>query len=98
MGNVRSGRVISDALRKKGFLRWSDGDHVRFCFLDSKGERTKIQTKISHGMGNSTVSADLISKMAKQLKLTTKQFLALIDCTLDETGYREILEKQGLAV
>ncbi len=53
---------------------------------------------VSHGMGNSTIGSKLISDMARQLHLTKSQFLALIDCTLDEAGYREILTTQGLAV
>ncbi len=92
MGNVRSARVIDVALCKKGFRRELDGKHIRYFF---KGN-PNIRTMISHGMANTALSADMISKMAKQLKLTTKQFLAFIDCTLSEEGYREVLEKQGL--
>ena len=49
-------------------------------------------TLMSHGMMGSSLSADLISRMARQLQLTKKQFLDLIDCTLDEEGYRAILQ------
>lgn len=97
MGNVRSGRSIDSALRKKGFLRDSDGDHVHYYFLCRSGERSSVKTKMSHGMMGSTVSAKLIKEMSHQLHLTKAQFLALIDCTLDEDGYRNILREQNIA-
>ncbi len=98
MGRVRKGRDIDAALRKKGFRRDADRDHVYYFLTDSDGNDVGVKTKISHGMMGETLSADLISKMARQLHLTKAQFLELIDCTLDEAGYREILERQGLAV
>ena len=98
MRSVRSGRSIDSALRKKGFLRDSDADHVLYYFLNGNGECTLIKTKVSHGMMGSTLSAKLISAMAKQLHLTKKQFLELIDCPLDEKGYRQILREAGFEV
>jgi len=98
MGNVRSGRNIDSALRKKGFFRDSDGDHVHYYLLRDTGERTSIKTKMSHGILGSTLSADLISKMARQLHLTKDQFLDLIDCTLSEEDYRTILHEQNMAI
>ena len=93
MGNVRSGRNVDSALQRKGFFRDSDGDHVHYYLLRSTGERTSVKTKISHGMQGSTICAKLIGLMARQLRLTKKQFLDLIDYPLDEEGYRTILRK-----
>ena len=45
MRSVRSGRNIDSALRKKGFLRDSDADHVLYYLLHSNGDRTFIKTK-----------------------------------------------------
>ena len=87
MGSTRRGRDIDAALRKKGFHRSVSGDHIFYHFGD-----TDIRTKMSHGMMGHSLSADLISRMARQLRLTKKQFLDLIDCTLDEEGYRAILQ------
>jgi hypothetical protein len=39
----------------------------------------------------STIDVNILSLMARQLHLTKKQFLDLIDCPLDEAGYRGIL-------
>jgi hypothetical protein len=90
MGRVRKGRDIDVALCKKGFRREADGDHVCYLLTDSK-----VQTKVSHGAMGDTIGANLMSRMSRQLHLTKKQFLDLVDCTLDEDGYREILRKEG---
>jgi hypothetical protein len=92
MSSVRSGRSIDSALQRKGFLRVSEGDHVHYYFLRRNGERSSIKTKMSHGMLGSTISVKLIGDMARQLHLTKRQFLDLIDCPLDEEGYRQILQ------
>jgi len=91
MSSTRSGRTIDTALRKKGFVRSVDSDHVVYRIFSAVGELL-ARTKVSHGMMGSTLSANLISVMARQLHLTKNQFLTLIDCPLDEEGYREILE------
>ncbi len=93
MGNARKGRDIDAALRKKGFRYDSTGDH-RYYFFSG----TSIRTKMSHGAMGTSIGVDLITQMARQLRLTKKQFLDLIDCPLDEAGYREILKDQGLVV
>ena len=94
MGSSRSGRVIDSALTGKGFERITEGDHVRYYFYDQQTEATLAQTKMSHGVFGQTIGAPLISQMARQLRLTKMQFLALIDCTLDEEGYRALLGKE----
>ena len=94
MSNVRSGRIIDAALRKKDFLKSDDSDHLVYRLFSDNGELL-ARTKISHGMMGSTISATLISCMARQLHLTKKQFLDLIDCTLDEEVYRGIIQEDN---
>ena len=93
----RKARDIDAALCKKGFKK-TNGDHVWYYFYDRQTGATLAQTKISHGAMGMTIGAKLISQMARQLHLTKAQFLELIDCTLSEEDYREILKTQGLAV
>ena len=93
MGRVRTGREIDAALRRKGFTCKSDGKHLRYSYILPGGNKAAVNTLISHGMMGSALSANLISRMARQLRLTKNEFLKLIDCTLDENGYREILQK-----
>ena len=98
MNKIYSGRIVDAVLCKKGFLRESDGDHIRYFLPNATGTDWIVRTKISHDMKGSTIDAWLLSQMARQLRLTKKQFLDLIDCTLDEDSYREMLRKEDLAV
>jgi hypothetical protein len=91
MSSSRRGRVIESALTQKGFEKTKDGDHYRYYFYDLHTGATLSQTKMSHGVLGETIGAPLISQMARQLHLTKAQFLALIDCTIDEEQYRAIL-------
>jgi hypothetical protein len=96
MGSTRKGRDIDAALQKKGFRCERDGKHIWYYFRESNGEDSNVKVMMSHGMMGSSLSAKLIGDMARQLHLTKKQLLALIDCPLDESGYRTILEEHGI--
>ena len=92
MGSSRSARDIDSALTRKGFEKTKDGDHYRYYLYDQQNGATLAQTKMSHGALRKTIGAPLLSQMARQLRLTKSQFLDLIDCTLDEDGYRNLLK------
>ena len=91
MGSNRKGRDADAALCKKGFQRNKSGDHIRYSLAD----KPYIRTKMSHGMLGSALSAERIGDMARQLLLSKKQFLDLIDCHLDAAGYQAIIERLG---
>ena len=90
MSNNRNGRVIDSALRKKGFARSVEFDHVVYRMFNPQGELVS-RTKMSHGVMGISIGPPLISLMARQLRLTKAQFLDFIDCTISETDYRTIL-------
>ncbi len=94
MGSSRKGRDIDAALIKKGFKK-TNGDHVWYHLYDPLTGATLAQTKMSHGVMGSSVSAKLISQMARQLRLTKSQFLEFVDCTLSEESYRAVLTEHG---
>ena len=98
MSKVYSGRVIDSMLCKKGFFKESDGDHIRYFLPNEAGTDWIVRTKMSHGMRGGTIDAWLIAQMARQLHLTKTQFLNLIDCSLNEKGYRAILQEAGFTV
>jgi len=91
MGNVRKGRDIDVGLCGAGFIREVDGDHIRYVLTG-----TDVQTKISHGMKGHDVGRELVGLMARQLHLTKRQFLALIDGEMSEDECREILRNGGI--
>ena len=92
MGSTRTGRDIDMALCQKGFRRELDGKHIRYFY------NARVFTHISHGMMGTAIGPPLLAQMARQLRLTKKQFLELIDCTMTEEKYREILADKGFAV
>lgn len=97
MGNVHSAQKGESALRKKGFQRLADGDHIHFIFFN-KNEEAVVRTKISHGPKGRTLSVKLISEMAKQCQLTKQQYLDFVECRLSEDEHREILREKGFDV
>lgn len=96
MGNVRSKRLLINGLLKKGFMRDVNADHIYFYWFDADGNPTDVQTKISHGATGETIGSNLIAKMARQCRITTKQFLDLIDCRLSPEQYGDILRQKNV--
>ncbi len=46
---------------------------------------------MSHGTAYKTIGDPLLGEMARQLGLVKKQFLELVDCTLDQQGYEKLV-------
>jgi len=85
---------IESSLRKKGFLEEDGGDHRSFRLM-YQGKYTGIFTKTSRGSKKyKTLSSDLVSKMALQLKLTTKEFASLVECSMSGDQYVALLEER----
>jgi predicted transcriptional regulator len=82
------------ALKKKGFVL-SDGDHRFFTYYTVAGRKTSVWTKTSFGTAYKTLGDDLVSKMAKQCGLTTKQFKELVGCSLTRDKIESILLESG---
>jgi len=89
MGNQRDRTDIEAALQKKGFLK-ENKDH-QYYTLYNNNKKTAIFTKISYGSDYKTYGQGLLSKMSRQLKLTNKELLDLIDCDISGEKYLEIL-------
>lgn len=84
-------RDIKNSLTKKGFEENSARDH-RYFFYKHNGKRTIIKTKMSHG--KSEIGNPLISKMARDVKLSKDEFIRLINCTLSGSEYYEIIKRE----
>ena len=81
---------MQSALRAKGFRR-RETHHSYFVYYTEEGEKTPIQTKTSHGRRSADIADPLIGRMAKQCKLRTADFRALVDCTLSRADYEALL-------
>lgn len=88
----RKKNVVENALTKKGF-RALESHHTMLFFYDENGRRTSIKTKVSHG--HKEISDPILGQMARQCKLARRDFLNLIDCSLSQSGYEEILKKNN---
>jgi len=88
-----SSKAIGSGLESKGFLK-TENDHHFFIYISKSGKKTRARTKTSHGK-MSQLSAQLLSTMAKQCKLTTKDFKDLITCPLSRDQYEEKLRELG---
>jgi predicted RNA binding protein YcfA (HicA-like mRNA interferase family) len=85
-------KVVAAGLESKGFRRENSKDvHYR---LFVHGKKTIIYTMISHG--EKEIHDGLLGTMARQVKLTRKQFNDLIECPLTIDQYIELLRKQSV--
>jgi len=87
------------AATNKGYIEIRRGDHIIYRFTDREGRiYDQIHTKVSHG-GGGDISEDLLSKMYKQMKFSTKvDFSEYIACHISEDEYREMLRTKGYQV
>lgn len=82
---TRKNYNIANSLLKKGFEEKQSSHTHLIYFID--GKKTSIFTVVSHG--KKEISDDLMHKMAKQIKLSYKQFCAVVDCPMSKEELRE---------
>lgn len=68
---------------------------MSFAYVTFDNRRTEIRTRVSHGRDRD-ISDDLLSKMAKQCKLSRQDFNQLVDCPMDREEYEKRLRTAGL--
>lgn len=83
---------VEKSLLAKGF-RAREGDHCYFNYYSKAGKKTVVFTKTSHGARE--IDDNLLSRMARQCRLSNKDFGLLIDCPLDRDAYESRLVAQG---
>lgn len=82
---------VAASLTKKGFHS-HHSDHQRF-YLHVEGKKTAVRTMISHSAKE--IDDNLLSLMARQVKLNKKLFADLIDCPLSQEQYVKLLREGG---
>lgn len=90
---TRKAREIKEGLTKKGFIA-VQRDHT-YLFFSVGGRKSSIHTKISHG--NKEYGDHILSLVARQLRITTKQLDDLLDCPMSHEDYLAILRTKNLA-
>ncbi|HZF27235.1 MAG TPA: hypothetical protein VEZ88_13300 [Steroidobacteraceae bacterium] len=90
---VFKGREVVANLVRKGF-RLDNRSH-KFLYFYYEGRHAGPYTYASHGKPSDDVGHDNVKKMKKQLALDTNQQVhELVDCTMTEAAYVEILKKK----
>ena len=89
----RKARRVESGLLAKGF-RYLDSRHRRLYYYTLSGDPTPVQTLLSHG-GNRDLNDQLLAQMARQCRLSRREFLALIDCPLSQAEYEALLVEGG---
>ena len=77
-------RDVEASLLRKGFRQRED-DHSYFVYYHMDGLKSRFSAKTSHGRAE--ISDSLLRIMAKQVGLTNKDFLDLVDCPLSREAY-----------
>ena len=82
---------VERALESKGFMR-RPKKHIFFVYHTRKKElKTSVWTMMSHGNSGADVSRSLSAKMARQCRINKTEFERLIDCSLSQEAYENLL-------
>ncbi len=88
-------RIIVSALEEKGFRR-GNSDHDFYIYYSLAGKKSPVRTKVSRGTSHRDVSDGLVAKMARQCKLSGRDFREFVGCTLTRDTYNRKLGELGL--
>jgi hypothetical protein len=83
----RKVRQVVSGLTAKGFFEDREGHHVFLIYETLSGHKTEIRTRISHQSGGGDISDNLLAKMARQVRLSRRDFEQLVDCPLSREEY-----------
>ena len=86
---------VEKSLLNKGFQA-GGGDHNYFFYFSIAGKKTIVRTKTSHGAKE--IDDNLLAQMAKQCKLSNKDFGLLVECPLSRNDYESKLIASGAVV
>ena len=83
--------VVNMLLNKLNADKDRGRDHCWYVIRD--GETFVARTKVSHG-GDRALSDLLVSKMAKQLNITTGTFVGLVNCSISREQYLHLVASE----
>ena len=89
----RKARRLESALLAKGF-RFQDSRHRKLYYYTVNGQRSPVSTLLSHG-GNRDVDDRLQAEMARQCRLSRREFDDLIRCPMSRDSYEARLREDG---
>ena len=84
-------KEFENALQKKGFREDETHHNMFWFYYDDK--KSSIRTRTSHN--EKEYDETLLGERKKQMRLTKKQFISFIDCSLSENAYRQYLIEEN---
>lgn len=88
-------REVEQALESKGFMR-REKAHVFFLYHTREGLKTSVRTTTAHGNSGADIDNQLIAAMARQCEISRVNFERLIDCSLSQEAYENLLIDKGI--
>lgn len=85
-------REIERALLKKGFVRKDRKDRLYILMYD--GQKSRISTILSH-TSNMDYGDSLLSAVADQMKLSKRELLQFVECTMSGSTYAGLMIERG---
>ena len=82
-------RAVESALLSKG-VQPRQGHHRRFICFTTDGKKTPVWTMLSHG-SRRDIGDGLVRVIARQCKLTRREFDDLVACPLSRDQYEATL-------
>lgn len=82
-----------NSLLVKGFEHSEGGNHEKYYLYDRHGRRTSVFTVLSRRRASEDVDVGLQNQIAKQLKISRRQFVEFVDCSLTQEAYERYLEE-----
>ena len=87
---------LASALLKKGFEEEERKHHTYYHYVTLNGARIGVRTYLSRGSKPKQLPRNLESEIAKQCYLSKAELRQLVECTIDQGAYENILEGKDL--
>lgn len=85
-------RALTRALHRKALADENrSGDHVVFSLRI--GDKHQRITKTSHG-AKGQIPKGMLSKISRQMRLSSRQLQHFVDCTLSREGWRRLWDNE----
>jgi len=84
-------RKVIKGLTRKGFESREKTRHTFLVYRSLQGQKTAIRTFVSRGSKHSSIGVGLVSTMANQCRLSSRQFRELVKCDLSREEFDAIV-------
>jgi len=91
-----SGQRVRSGLQKKGFAA-RNRSHRVLRHVAQDGTHTTILTQVSHGPQGRDISDGILGMMARQCKLSGRQFRGLVNCPLSRKNTKIFFEEKAFS-